>query len=223
MLHQNEMRNIGTVIAVAVLDKDFGPDEVGHGRDLYFVVEKFCRFRILEPVIGDWRHEIGRTEDEVDVKLAFEDFRDPALVGNLILVSQRCELVKDFGIVTRLAKDVDVFRRTSQTGVGIDSKSSGYHKSEFRVFEDLQDFRIERMSPGGRISLHYLSILKVTRNPNPGIYRSAEARTEDIGKSFLYFSTLCWISFRMAASTSGFLARRSAAFRTEALKKISKR
>src|SRR3954470_9572856 len=99
MLEQNEVCDISTVIPVAVLNEDFRPDQVRDGRDSHFVVEEFCRLRILEPVIGDGSNEVRRAENQVDVELPLEYFCDPPLVLDLGFVAERRELVQNFWIV----------------------------------------------------------------------------------------------------------------------------
>ena len=88
VFYQYEMSNIGSIEAFAVLDKNFRPDEVRHGRDFNFIVKESGGLRLFEPIVGNGRNKIGGSEYQVDIKLCLEDLRNPALVGNLRLVSQ---------------------------------------------------------------------------------------------------------------------------------------
>src|SRR5215831_20857893 len=126
MAEQNEVCDIGTVEAITRLDEYFRSNEIGDRRNAYIVIEHFRRLGILEPVIGNRRDKIRRAEYEVDVPLSLEDFRDPALVENLRLISQRSELVQNFRIIAGLAKNVDVFGRTPQSRVRVHGKSASH-------------------------------------------------------------------------------------------------
>ncbi len=82
------MSNIGSIVAFAVLDKNFRPDQIRHGRDLNFTIKESCCLRILEPIVGNRRDEIGGAEYQVDINLSVENLRNPPFVRNLRLVSQ---------------------------------------------------------------------------------------------------------------------------------------
>jgi len=94
---QYEMRNVGAIVTVAILNKDLGTDEIRHGRDLYLVIKELRGLAVSEPVVGNRSHQIRRTEYEVDVNLAFEYLGDPALVVNLGLIAKRGKLIENFG------------------------------------------------------------------------------------------------------------------------------
>src|SRR5262245_47846326 len=119
---------------------------MGDGWDFDLMVEEFCRLTILEPVVGNRSNKVGRTEDQINVQFAFEDFCDPPLVMNLSLEAKRSEFVEDLWIATGLNKDVDVLCGPPQPGVGVDRKTSRNHEREFGIFENLQNFCVEGMS-----------------------------------------------------------------------------
>src|SRR5262249_33772830 len=109
--------------------------------------------------------------DDIDVHFPFENFCDPPLVVDLSLEAERGELIQDFRIIARFNKNVDVLCGPAKLRVCIDGKSARHHECEFGLFEDLQDFSVEGMSRGLRLTLHNSSIEKV--NAIQGIYRAA--------------------------------------------------
>src|SRR5689334_8430706 len=111
MLHQNEMRHISAIVTIAVLYKNFRPDQIGNRRDSYFIVEELCGSGILEPVVRYRSNQVGGSKNQIDIKLPFEDFGDPTFVQDLSLVPERCEFVENFWIIAGFDKDVDVLGR----------------------------------------------------------------------------------------------------------------
>src|SRR5688572_836762 len=95
VLLENEVRDVGTVIAVSILDEHLGPDELRHTENIHVHSEESCRSRTVNPKIGDRRDEIRGTEDDIDEIIAALHLREPALVFNMCAVSQRGELVQN--------------------------------------------------------------------------------------------------------------------------------
>src|SRR5881409_2423793 len=106
------MSKIGSIEAFAVLDKHFRPDEVRHGRDFNFIVKESGGLRLFEPIVGNGRNKIAGSEYQVDIKLCLENLR----------------------IISSFDENIDIFRRTAQTRVGVYSKPASHHKRELRLF-----------------------------------------------------------------------------------------
>src|SRR5215471_12425169 len=135
------MRDIRPIVALAVLDEDFRPDQIGNGRYSDLVIKKSCGLRVFEPIVGNRRDKIRRAEDEIDVEFPFEDLCDPAFVQNLRLVSKGCELIKDLRIIAGFYENIDILGGTAETGIVVDGESPSDHESKLRVFQYLKDFR----------------------------------------------------------------------------------
>ena len=67
-------------------------------------------------------------------------------------------------IVPRLTKNIDVFCRALEAGVGVYCETSSDHERELFVFQDPQNVRIKNMRVGSHTIPHNLSIDKVTGN-----------------------------------------------------------
>ena len=88
VLEQYQVSNIGAIVTFTVLNEHFRPDQICDGGNPDLVVEEFCGFGILEPIAGNRSHEVGRSKNEIHVRLPFEDFRNPAFVKDLRPVAQ---------------------------------------------------------------------------------------------------------------------------------------
>src|SRR5262245_17228284 len=93
VLEQYEMCNIGAVIAATILNENLGPNQIRYGRDLHFVIKESCRSRILEPVVRNGSNHVRRAEYNVDVNFALKDLRNPTLVVDPRLISERSKLI----------------------------------------------------------------------------------------------------------------------------------
>jgi hypothetical protein len=171
VLEQYEMRNIGTIVAATILNENLGPNQIGHGRDLHFIIKESCRARVLEPVVRHGSNHVRRAEYDIDVKFALKDLRNPTLVIDPCLVPERTKSIQDLWVVTSLNENIDVFGGAPKFRVVINGKPSSHHEREFGVFQRFQNFGVEGMSRGYRLIPHNFSIEKVTKFP--GIYREA--------------------------------------------------
>ena len=105
-LPQNEMGNVGTVVAMPVLQQRLRPDHLGRRRELDRHVIELRRVAFLEPMVGDADHRGGGTEDHVEEAVAASHLGDPTLVLDLGLESTLLEVKEDAREVARLAEHV---------------------------------------------------------------------------------------------------------------------
>lgn len=79
-LRQDEVRDVAAVMALPLLDEDFGPDELGRADQGDAKPEHMTLSRMREPLFLDWDDVVARTENDVDEIIAVADLSNPALV-----------------------------------------------------------------------------------------------------------------------------------------------
>src|SRR5882724_12995714 len=66
VLAQNQVGDVGSVIAVAILQQGLGPDHLGRWRQLYGHAIDLRGMALLQPMVGDRDDRGWRTEDYVE-------------------------------------------------------------------------------------------------------------------------------------------------------------
>lgn len=124
MCLQDQVRDVGAVVAVAKLDEGLGQDEfrrrddrTGGGTDLY-------QQSIGEPGVGDDHGSVRRGEDDVEEGFPLEDLTQPSIVLDFDGISKRLEMIEDAGVVARLAEDVEILGRPRNAGMGADGEGT---------------------------------------------------------------------------------------------------
>ena len=117
MLLEDDVGDVGAVVAVAVLEEELGEDELGRRGDPDVGAVDLDLIGLAEPVVGD-RDAGGRdVVDDVEEMLVLPDLADPALVLDLDPIALRLEEAEDLGRVRRLAEDVEILGRPGDAGV----------------------------------------------------------------------------------------------------------
>src|SRR5215211_6043059 len=95
MLLEDDVDDVGAVIAVTQLDEGLRPDELGRADDGDACAENLDLSRVREPYVADRHGAVGRGIDDVEEVDALAHLGDPALVFDLDRVAELLEMAED--------------------------------------------------------------------------------------------------------------------------------
>src|SRR5262249_37450445 len=118
VLLQDDMRDVGAVVAVAPLNESLRAHELGGRDDAGPHAEQLDFAGVAEPVLADRNGSIPRGEDDVEEVLAGMDLGDPALVLDPDLVTELLEVAENPRVVAGPAEKVEILGGTADAGIG---------------------------------------------------------------------------------------------------------
>src|SRR5690606_1727433 len=122
----------------------FRPDQFGGADETDRLAERPALARIFEPEIGDGRRTIGRSEDDVECRIAPGDLAEPALILYSDLVAQLLEQRQNARPVAGLAEYVEVLGLARDSGVCTDRERACDQKGNLCFGNASNCFGIER-------------------------------------------------------------------------------
>src|SRR5919197_45223 len=117
VLLEDEVNDVGAVVAMPQLDKGLGPDQLGRRDHAHRYAEHLDARGVLEPFIAHRQAAAPGGKDHVEEVLAAEDLGEPTLVLDLDGIAEALEAFDDARVIARLAEDVEVLGRPRDAGV----------------------------------------------------------------------------------------------------------
>src|SRR5215475_1577061 len=143
VLREDEMDDVGAVIAVAQLDERLRPDELGGADHRHRHPENFRLAGMREPCVADRHGAVGRGEDDVEKIFALAHLGDPPLVLDLDRIAEVLEARENARVVAGAAEDIEVLGRTADPRIGADRIGAGQQHRQVRVLELAQNLGVE--------------------------------------------------------------------------------